>query len=136
MDSWRPIMNIVELLEEALSGDLKRFLSLAAIEHGKLLESSKTLAGLFLTKLAVLNVLNGLKKFNIDPEIAQQWASFMKRGYIAANKATPILPLQIEYKPEDEDSIVEVLARLDELGDVIDGSIDEAEIDNLISLFD
>ena len=39
----------------------------------------------------------------------------------------PIRPLQIDYEPEHEAAIVEVVARLDEIGDVIDGGLPTEE---------
>jgi len=125
-------MNTLELIEEALTGNLKRFSVLMAVEHNELLQASKTIPVLLLTRLSVLNVLNEIKGTDIAIEIVQGWASFVMRGYIATNASEPIVPIQIDYESEYEDSIVDVLSRLDELGDAVDGAIDETELNSLI----
>lgn len=55
---------------------------------------------------------------------AQRWASFVRRGFVAGDGSRlPVTPLLIDYEPEHEDAIVEVIGRLDEIGDVIDGEV-------------
>jgi len=84
---------------------------------------------------AVKRVLNGLLKRGVLPEQAQAWASFVKRGYVSGASG-PISPIQITYDPNHEDAIVEAVARLDELGDLIDGSMDDDEIRRLLEHLD
>lgn len=90
-------MNTAEILNEVMSGNLKRFYLLVSITQNKLLESSGILVSLILTKLAVLAALEGLKNCNVTSEVAKKWASFMRRGYMISSESTPISPLEIEY---------------------------------------
>ncbi|HYN64444.1 MAG TPA: hypothetical protein VES36_07565 [Candidatus Limnocylindrales bacterium] len=42
------------------------------------------------------------------------------------------MPLTIDYDPERELAIADAIGMLDELGDVVDGTIDESEANELI----
>lgn len=61
--------------------------------------------------------------------MAQQWASFIRRGYFENQPSgRGGKPLEIDYDSAYEDAIAEVVSRLDEIGDVVDGDVpDEAE---------
>ena len=56
----------------------------------------------------------------------------MRRGYVPGSGTSPSNPIDIEYEDEDEDAIVEPLARLDELGDLIDGTMSDDELEDWI----
>jgi hypothetical protein len=88
-----------------------------------------------LTAAAVQLVLNALAKGEITPNQAQLWASFVRRGYVSstAQEGQPIRAIEIPYQSEREDSIATAISRLDELGDVIDGTIDHDELRHLIA---
>ena len=54
-------------------------------------------------------------------------ASFVRRGYIQVAGGGPAQPLAIEYEKNSEEVIVEVIAKLDEIGDTIDGYVSNSE---------
>ena len=110
----------------ALSGDVAAAELLAAFPHSELLESVDGWE-LVVTKFCVRRVVEGLLQRQVSAEDAQRWSSFIRRGYLDSGQA-PIAPLRINYEPDDEDLIVEVVSRLDELGDLVDGEIDEVEL--------
>ena len=56
----------------------------------------------------------------MPPELVQGWASFVRRGHLPG-VAGPIKPIEIDYDLCAEDQIAEIISRLDEIGDVIDG---------------
>jgi hypothetical protein len=56
----------------------------------------------------------------------------MRWGYLPSGSTGPIRPLDIEYEPQHEEAIVECLARLDELGDIIDGELRPGEAAELL----
>lgn len=58
-----------------------------------------------------------------DGAEVQRWASFMRRGYIGAGEGGPITPLDIYYQAGYEEEMVEIVGRLDEIGDVVDGEV-------------
>jgi hypothetical protein len=53
-------------------------------------------------------------------------ASFARRRY-ATEGVQPIEPIDIGYEPSREDDIVEVVGRLDQIGDLVDGDPSEQE---------
>jgi hypothetical protein len=56
----------------------------------------------------------------------------VRRGYVADPPTTAAIdPIEFEY--EDEEAIVDPLARLDELGDLVDGTMPDDELDGWIS---
>jgi hypothetical protein len=112
------------LLEEAVAGDATAMGEIGSAAHADVLHAGVGLR-LVVTRRAVARVLTALLDRAIDPEIAQRWASFIKRG-IAAGGSGAVRPLDIEW--EDEDLLAEVLGRLDELGDLIDGEMSDAEL--------
>jgi len=68
----------------------------------------------------------------ISEDLVQRWGSFVRRGYYGTTDG-PIRPLDIDYDPLAEDLIAEVVARLDGLGDPVDGTLSDEEIQELIN---
>jgi hypothetical protein len=120
-------------LVDAVAGDVRAFDALQRRTHTELRECNAALENLMLTSGAVRRVLYGVLSGDITPGVAQGWASFVRRGYIAGQSRSPILPIDITYEPETEDAIVEILARLDEVGDVVDGEVTDDEIRQMIA---
>jgi hypothetical protein len=88
---------------------------------------------LVLTRDAVASMLRRYRAGGFDGATVQAWASFVRRGYVALRSHGPIKPLTIDYEAAYEDAIVEAVGRLDEIGDLIDGTVDEAEIGVLLA---
>jgi hypothetical protein len=119
-----------------LAGDAAAARDLKACSQDQLLAAQARLGPLLLTRSAVRRVIDALRTAAITPEVAQEWASFVRRGYIAQAVAAPVRPLEIEFDPTDEDKIADSVARLDEIGDVVDGEIDAAELTELTRQLD
>ncbi len=81
-----------------------------------------------------MRVLRGLLDDAWTPEQAQEWASFVRRGYVAGRSERPVRPLAIDYDDACEEEIAAVVARLDEIGDVVDGEVSASEILDLLQL--
>jgi hypothetical protein len=83
---------------------------------------------------AVAQVLRDLGRRAINGATAQQWASFVRRGYLNVDQSIGgINPLDIEYEEAHEEAIVEAVARLDQIGDSVEGDVpEEAEIHLLL----
>ena len=79
----------------------------------------------------VRRVLTALMHGEISADQAQTWASFMKRGYISRSKQ-PVRPVNIPFQKDREEVISEVITKLDELGDAIDGSLGHTDIMELL----
>ena len=83
---------------------------------------------------AVARVVMSLQRGEISGDAAQSWASFVRVGFLAGSTG-PIKPIHIDYDADSEDAIVEVIARLDSIGDAIDGEVPTAqEFDELLAL--
>lgn len=124
-----------EDLSRVISGDLERMRLLtnqAEIVRvaDQLHEAERTLKA-----SAVKKVLTSLLQREISPEQAQSWASFVRWGLIAT-KERPIKAIDIPVQEECEDIILDAISRLDELGDVIDGTVSDPELRELIKVLD
>lgn len=117
-------------LHALLSGDVGALRVIGQLPHDDLLAA---VGGhpLIVTRRAVASVLRQYIAGEISAEMAQQWASFVRRGY-AAEAPGPIRPIDMSYERAHESAVLDCLMRLDELGDVIDGEISAAEADELL----
>lgn len=125
-------------LSNAVHGDLQAFSLLLKQEHATLRNCRAMLGELVVTPADVRKVLLRFQQEQVSPELVQQWASFLRRG-ITANEGgepmvrQPVKSIDIEYEPKFEDAIVEVISRLDEIGDLIDGEVTPGEIETRLS---
>jgi len=118
-----------------VEGDPGAFAVISAQPQETIRQLRAAQGDLVLTRDAVRAVLEDLEAGRIIPEQAQQWASFVRRGYVAGNSSDPVgsvVPIDIEYDAGDEETIAEVLGRLDEIGDVVDGTLGSDEIGEMI----
>lgn len=74
-----------------------------------------------LTALVVARVAEAVLDGQADARLVQQWASFVRRGYLEI-LGPPIRPIDITYEGEFEEAMVEVISMLDQLGDDVDGT--------------
>jgi hypothetical protein len=119
-------------LMHAVEGDLDAFSLLLHQDHATLLKSSSGPGTLIVTPDAVRRVLVALRAGQVSPALVQQWASFVRLGFTSLRNG-PIKPVDIDYDPKSEDAIVEVVGRLDEIGDLIDGEVTNDEIERLLA---
>lgn len=120
-------------LESILSGDTSQISALTRQGQHRVSElaSGLPLQSRTLTAAAIKRVLSAYSKGDVSKEEAQAWASFMLRGYVSESDK-PVTPIQIEFEREREEDIVEVLARLDDLGERVDGIISQTELREFI----
>jgi hypothetical protein len=123
--------SVVKEVENLLKGDLSAAGVVYGVSHATLEEQLRGVP-LVLHATAVVKVLHGLLLDDVSGEEAQKWASFVRRGFASGVDEGPIRPLGIDYEQEHEDAIVEAVARLDEIGDLIDGHIEKGEIADLL----
>jgi hypothetical protein len=121
----------LELVRRTVEGDLRAFASLLTLDPLTLDESREALPGLLLAPEAVKRVLLALQQNEVEESLVQAWASFVRRGYFGFVNQ-PRKPLDIAFDERHEDQIATVVARLDELGDSIDGSISPEELKELM----
>jgi hypothetical protein len=123
--------SIVAAVEKLVSGDMAMASLVYELPHEQLAEASRD-THLVLTRCAVVNVLRGLTAGGISDSDAQQWASFVRRGYVSKPADGAVKPIAIDYELQFEDAIVEAIGRMDEIGDAVDGKLDDEEIQGLL----
>jgi hypothetical protein len=125
-------------LIQIVSGDALHMKSVSCCEHVHILRVADDMPSeqLTVTPSAVRRVLLALLGAEITAEQAQAWASFIKRGYLPTKRGGHIRPINFDYQEDHLDAIAAAISRLDELGDLIDGTIDDNELRNLIERLD
>lgn len=120
-------------LINTVQGDLGSFARLAEQPSTAVRESAQSLVDqpLVLTTASLRKVLTAFQRHEVSSDLVQQWASFVRWGFLP-HDTEPGRPIAIEYDPPTEDRIVEVIARMDELGDPIDGEIADDELAKMI----
>jgi hypothetical protein len=116
---------------EAVAGDVQavsRINKVSGPANGRQRESRV----LTLMAETVASVVRGYDLGEITQSEAQQWAELMRWGLVSAQAADAHPRFDIEYEAAHESAIVEALARLDELGDIIDGELRPGEAAQLL----
>lgn len=121
------------LLVESVEGNLIGFSELCAINDGIDFSSEIRSSRLVLRVGALVNVLRQMKSEEFDANTIQRWASFIRRGYIPNSSLGSTKPRLVEYDRDAEGIIIDIIGRLDEIGDSIDGKICKEELDMMIS---
>lgn len=126
-------MNVKAALKASVEGDVNALNILREVPHEGVAEAAEGME-LVLTRESLAIVLRKLMRQDISETHVQQWASFMRRGFIARQRR-PIRPISIEYQSCYDQQIADIIARLDEIGDVVDGDPPtEGEISDFLAL--
>jgi len=123
-------------LVAVVAGNVGELPLLQSCSHAEILNASAQLPQLIVSRSALVNVLRTWRSGNCDADMVQNWASFVRRGYIARNESGRLGPIDIAYDENDEDLIVEIISRFDELGDDIDGEINNNEQEQMLNLLE
>ena len=134
MDIWGPMMEDLEAaIAAVIAGDISSFAKILTADHTKLQNAAAKLPQLTVSRSALTRVLNDWRSGKCNADDVQQWASFIRRGYVPESTTDGGLhAIDIEYDSRDEELIVEIIGRLDEIGDLIDGDIDDNEQKNML----
>ena len=125
-------------LSKVVHGDYTTFSSLLSRKDEILEELLSNELEFTVTADAVSRIVRALQRGELSPTQAQQWASFVRRGYISNptgrpdNLSKPIKPLNIVYALEAEEQIATAISRLDEINDAIDGEISQSELTTIL----
>lgn len=126
----------MEDLEAAIAavvdGDVNRLSTLLTADHLELRDAAAKLPHLSVSRSALLRVLKEWRSGHCSADDVQQWASFVRRGYVSGKTSGGVRPIDIEYDAKDEELIVEIIGRFDEIGDLIDGRIDDTEQEEML----
>ena len=126
----------MEDLEAAIAavvkGDVNRLSTILTADHLELLDATTKLSPLSVSRSALTRVLQEWRSGHCSADDVQQWASFVRRGYVSGKTSGALRPIDIGYDEMDEELIVEIIGRFDEIGDLIDGSIDDNEQEEML----
>jgi hypothetical protein len=120
-------------LTQAVGGDFAALAVVRKQPHEWIADARSRLPELAVSGAALVRVLEELRDGHISKEDAQAWASFVRRGYIAGRISFPVSPIDISYAQGIEDLVAGIISRLDELGDKIDGDIDNTEVAEMLA---
>src|SRR4051794_3894922 len=97
---------LVAMVVQVVEGDLHTFEELLRARPAGLGGLEKAGVSFIVSAAAVRRVLLALRRREVPPELTQQWASFVRRGFVG-HSADPIMPLDINYDEQSEDPIIE-----------------------------
>jgi len=119
-----------------VAGDPSGLSMVKAANHPDLLDAAARLPSRTISRPALAKLLTSWRSDRCTADDVQQWASFVRRGYVAGVPVGPVRPIDIEYDARDEDLIVEIIGRLDEIGDLIDGEVDDNEREEMLRILE
>jgi len=133
MDPWGPLMKDLEAaIAAVVEGDVNRLSTVLTADHLELLDAATKLSSLSVSRSALTRVLKEWRSGHCSADDVQQWASFVRRGYVSGKVSDGLRPIDIEYDAMDGELIVEIIGRLDEIGDLIDGRVDSSEQEEML----
>ena len=81
-------------------------------------------------------MLTGWRSGIYTAKDVQMWASFVRRGYVSQRTVGEVSPTAIAYDTDDEALIAEIVGRFDEIGEKIDGEIDDNEREEMLRVLE
>lgn len=115
-----------------VQGDVNHLSTVLVADHLQLLDAATKLSPLTVSRSALTRVLNGWRSGHCSADDVQKWASFVRRGYVSGEASDGLRPIEITYDAMDEELIIKIIGRFDEVGDLIDGSIDDNEQEEML----
>lgn len=121
-------------LQAVIDGNFAAFERLKRQSNQTILENREKLDELILTTGTLAHILNAYWRGELAPEILGEWASFIRWGSFMSPESERIrsVDINIEYDPSFEDEIIEIIGRLDEIGDIIDGEVNKDEVESML----
>lgn len=125
---------LAKTIEAIVEGDLSGMVIVRAAPHDELLGAVAKRQPLIVSRVALVRVLESWRSGLFSAEEVQQWASFVRRGYVSGCELGEVNPILIDYDLKDEELILEIIGRFDEIGDRVDGKIDAYEQEEILRL--
>lgn len=114
-----------------LRGELSHFEILKKAQHAAIWQLAGKIASCEVTEGGILKVLLDYRDRLSPDELVQAWAFFVLFGFLP-DAIGPVQAIDIN-RPLDDD-VTNILVRLSELGDSVDGTIGKEELDEFIAL--
>lgn len=118
-------------VERLVQGDVGALDIVRAAPHEAVLKAWLHSEQPSLTAAALRGVLADLIEGRVAPDIVQSWASFIMHGYLEP-VGPPTMPVEVEYESKYEEPIIETIAVLEQMGDLIDGQPSESQLRQFI----
>lgn len=122
-------------LARVVAGDVER---LQALKRYSLRDLSLVARSggdaLTLTSATLADVVEGLRARRLEGSAVQLWAAFLRWGLLPDDDRGAAEVIDIAFEAERQDQIVEVLARLDEMGDVVDGVLSDSALEEMLAV--
>lgn len=126
------IDELVAAIAGVVAGDLNCLAKVLRAGHPAIREAAARLPQLVVTRSALARVLKDWSLGLFSAEHVQKWASFIRRGYVSGGASGQVRPIHVAYDPKNEELVVEILGRLDELGDQVDGQLGTSELEQML----
>ena len=121
-------------LARFIGGDLRYYASLAVAREDAVREAARTCGSLWVTRATVARVLRALIAKRTDPEVIQGWASVVRWGLLWHPAHGMPITVDVAFDSEREEQLIDVVARLDEIGDLVDGIVSPEEAQGWLRL--
>lgn len=122
-------------LARVVAGDVERLQALKCYPLRDLSLAARSVGdALILTSATLAGVVDGLRARRLEGRAAQLWAAFLRWGLLPDDDRGAAEVIDIAFEAEREDQIVEVLARLDEMGDVVDGVLSDLDLEEMVAV--
>lgn len=108
------------VLSAAADADIRQAVALSPVEYS-------------LNRRATALVLQKLIGHDVDTTLVQRWGALMRWGVLGGRQGGPIA-IDIRYEAPIEDLLIEVVARLDDIGDAVDGVVTVEEAQEFLRL--
>jgi len=128
-------LTIRDDLVRALAGEASRLRSLENQNPTDIGKAGRDISAeqRTITVSAVKKVLKALLEKTITPSDANSWA-WLARGGVVRTIEGVAVRVETDYQDDKEEAIAEAVSRLSELGDLVDGTIDDTELKQLIQV--
>jgi hypothetical protein len=125
---------VAQAIRRVVEGDLDGLSIVLAVSPTELLAAATSLPRLTVSRSALIRILKAWRSGDCTADNVRQWASFVRRGYVSGAVSGEVRPIEIEYDVDDEQVIVEIISRLDQIVDEIVGEVDAGEREEMLKI--
>lgn len=124
---------LAEALAAVVAGDLLHLRQVASATHDALRAAAATLPPLRVDRSSLERAVCAWRSGQFSDAELNTWAWLVRSGAAPIGTGTQALrPIEIDYDVAHEDLLADIVGRLSELGDLVDGQIDDAEFERML----
>jgi hypothetical protein len=130
-------ITLADALAAVVAGDLRQLWQVTSATHDDLRGAAATLPSLLVDRGSVLRAVRAWRTGQCSDAELNTWAWLVRGGAIPYRSGTQSFrAIEINYEVEHEDLITDVVGRLSELGDLVDGRMDDTEVERILADLD